>query len=484
MTRRYREKSRILAEQRPAGRERQSRAAMRIALAVPLAVFLIVFVSPIVGANQIEQPSTAKIKNLEDVQSPSTFPRTGKAAAKLSDLKTSKIKIDIPAVEKQSDYLRRNKFRPSLSSLPGKIWYSVKDGRAVRENTRGRTAILGIDPVLQSYAEGLLSEYRVPYGAIVAIDPKTGRVLTMASHSQVKPKGEHLAIKGGFPAASLIKVVTAAAAVEGAGLNGASQIPYRGGQYTLNRYNYKPNRKRDRRKMTLANAVGKSCNPAMARVALRFLTPKLLAKYAYQFGFNQQLAFDAPLAVSEFSEPETDFAFARAAAGFQNATISPLHAALIAGAMANDGRMMRPYLIDRVVNSSGATEFLTAPSALGQVVKPSTAQEVMKMMSASVESGTARKQFRRRGNATLRSMDLAAKTGTLSGKNPKGRYYWLIAAAPLENPEVAVAALVIDPGGARINGTALGRKYLERYFEQRRVLKLAKSDARVEKHKS
>jgi cell division protein FtsI/penicillin-binding protein 2 len=90
------------------------------------------------------------------------------------------------------------------------------------------------------------------------------------------------------------------------------------------------------------------------------------------------------------------------------------------------------------------------------------------MMVATVEEGTARKQFRKAKSRRLRNMSVAAKTGTLSGKTPVGRYHWFIGAAPSTSPEIAVAALVIDPGGARINGTGLARKLLDFYFRDSR----------------
>ena len=98
-------------------------------------------------------------------------------------------------------------------------------------------------------------------------------------------------------------------------------------------------------------------------------------------------------------------------------------------------------------------------------------RELLKMMAMTVSDGTARRQFRR--SRILRKMDIAAKTGTLSGTSPKGRYYWFVAAAPVDDPEIAIATLVIDPGGARINGSGLGRQFMERYFLDRQNLTYA-----------
>ena len=99
----------------------------------------------------------------------------------------------------------------------------------------GHTLHLTIDPELQLYAQELLKANQVPWGAVVAIDPKTGKVLALASHSEVQPSERSVALRSGFPAASLFKIVSAAAAIEESGLIPESVIRYRGGDYTLNR---------------------------------------------------------------------------------------------------------------------------------------------------------------------------------------------------------------------------------------------------------
>jgi hypothetical protein len=330
---------------------------------------------------------------------------------------------------------------------------------------------LTLDNDLQERAEKLLKDFRVPYGSLVAIDPQTGRVIAMASHSETDPDTAHIALRATFPAASLFKIVTAAAAIEHAGLDRESVIRYRGGNYTLNRYNFAPS-SRDRKRMTLGLALGKSCNPAFARIALRHLNADTLSRYAGYFGFNRSLGFDVPMEESLFEFPEGDYATARTAAGFQNAKISPLHAAMIAASIGNRGVMMRPYLIDRFEDSS--TSYRAKPTVLGRAVLPSTAAEVLRAMESSTTDGTARKQFRRTNSRTVKTMRIASKTGTLSGHNPEGVYHWFVAVAPADNPQVAIAALVINKGPIRLKGTGLGRRFLEYYFEAEPKLQTVK----------
>lgn len=341
------------------------------------------------------------------------------------------------------------------------------DSRAYVLDGSGNRLFLTLDAPLQLKAMELLERHRVPWGAIVALDPKTGRVLAIASHSEEEPLGKPVALRATFPAASLFKIITAAAAVERAGMTGSDRINFRGGNYTLSRYNALPNPKLDRRSMTLAEALGKSVNPAFARVGLNNLSAGMLEHYAHSFGFNAPLPFDMPLEMSTFERPSTDYDTARTAAGFGPVTVSPLHAAALTGSIANNGLMMRPYIVDRVVSNDGKIRYQAKSSPMRTTVSASTARELLSMMQSTVETGTARRQFVRLQNPLLRSESVAGKTGTLSGTNPKGVYHWFVAAAPASAPEIAIATLVIDPGTARVKSTALGREILEQHFRGR-----------------
>lgn len=330
----------------------------------------------------------------------------------------------------------------------------------------GEKVVLTLDPDMQLAAESLLASYNLPYAAIVAIEPSTGRVKAMTGSSRVIKNAETLAVRSSFPAASLFKMITASAAVEKKGLASNTPINYRGGTYALGPHNYLPNAKSDRQVMTLAQAMGKSCNPVFARVALNYLSPNVIKQYASNFGFGKPLAYDFPLSQSTISLDSDGYSLARTAAGFGDAYISPVHAASIVAALGNNGMMMRPYIVEGVVLGAGKIRLLNNSIALKQVVKPSTSSEILTMMESTVTEGTARKHFRIASPA-LRDISVAAKTGTLRGPNPKGTYHWFTAVAPVENPRIAISALVIDNGRAQINGAGLGRRFLDKIFSTR-----------------
>ena len=377
------------------------------------------------------------------------------------------------AVEQSSENIL-NDFKGATYSLKHVGPFKNSDGRRYYEILpNGEKVVLTLDPGMQEEAENLLSYYNLPYSALVAIEPDTGRIKAMSGFSSAELNGQNLVARSSFPAASLFKMITASAAVETVGVTSGTPISYRGGTYALGKQNYLPNSKSDRMVMSLGQAMGKSCNPVFARVALNYLSPSVLRKYATSFGFGRQLTDDFPLRGSSISLGNDDYSFARTAAGFGDAYISPVHAASIVAAIGNRGLMMRPYLVEGVLLNSGRTKLLDNMRVMDQAINPSTAREILTMMENTVSEGTARKHFKL-ASPNLRNITVAAKTGTLKGPNPKGTYHWFTAVAPVENPKIAISALVIDNGRASVNGAGLGRRFLEKIFDQRSLTESAK----------
>ncbi len=318
-----------------------------------------------------------------------------------------------------------------------------------------------IDAVLQEAAERIVSRAHASHVALVAMEPATGRVLAMASRSKTIPD---LSLHSGFPAASIFKIVTAAAAVERASIVPTSTIRFRGGTYTLNQWNYKPDRKRDRRYMTVAEALGRSCNPVFGRIGLEYLNGDILRRYTRNFGFNSDLGFDVPLHASEAAIYDDEYKVSLTAAGFGEVHLSPVHAATMVSGLANDGLMPRPILIDRVVAKSGEVVYQAQPATLGRIVQPATAKRLLEMMEYTTTMGTSRKQFFRGGRAALPGIAVAAKTGTLRGEDPQGINNWFVATAPLDQPKIALAVIVVDPVHVSTKASELGRQLLQTYL--------------------
>jgi peptidoglycan glycosyltransferase len=239
-------------------------------------------------------------------------------------------------------------------------------------------------------------------------------------------------------------------------------INFRGGNYTLNASNYFPDTRKDVRKMALAEALGKSCNPVFARVGLRYSSSYLLRKYAKLFGYNSDLGFDVPLLDSMATIPDDSYELSRTSAGFGAVKMSPIHAAVMMSTIANGGALVKPRLVERVTTADG-TPIYEAPyrEVIGRSLQTETAQTLMNMMHNTTTVGTSRRDFS--GNNWLKQVGVkvAAKTGTLSGTNPRGLNRWFIAAAPIDKPTVAVAVLVVNPGNYLASPSRIGRQLIE-----------------------
>jgi penicillin-binding protein A len=161
--------------------------------------------------------------------------------------------------------------------------------------------------------------------------------------------------------------------------------------------------------------------------------------------------------------------FARTAAGFWNTSLSPLAAALLAQTVANDGVTLRPRIVRAVLRGKEVLyEFPSQPTVLRRALKPETAEEITQMMLNTVSNGSGYKSFHDgHGRSFLPNIAVAGKTGTLTREQENRHYTWLIAFAPAEDPEIAVAALVVNTPKWRIKGPDLARDVLRAYFAQK-----------------
>ena len=331
----------------------------------------------------------------------------------------------------------------------------------------GGTVVYAINDTLQQRVTRFLEEYKVPYGAFVAIEPKTGRVLALAGHSAVDPAWEKSAFYNLYPMASLFKIITASAALEQKKVLPETVFAFNGKLTSENPkyWSVRPHRKNQ--EMPLSVAMGKSVNPVFGRLASDVVGKDSLLSYTERFGFNQSLFPGTQVSPSRAAIPQNEDQLKLMGAGLgREVKISPLHAAAVMAAIANGGIMMAPSLVEEVKNNRGETVFARKPQQLKRLVTPETAGQLARMLSTTVSSGTSRKAFHdRRGRPMLASVHIAAKTGSIDGKEPAGHYSWFAAYAPIEDPQIALVALVINQNTWRIKATHVGEKALEAFFK-------------------
>jgi cell division protein FtsI/penicillin-binding protein 2 len=331
----------------------------------------------------------------------------------------------------------------------------------------GLQHIYTIQGDLQRRVHDYMAKYQVPYGVFVAIEPASGRILGMTSYSSADPSWAKRSVYELYPMASLFKIITAAAALESHKITPESVIEFRGNSYSENPRYWDASPRGRNNRMDVTYAMGKSINPVYGRVASDIAGKTSVMQSISRFGFNQELLPGIPAKPSQAGEPASNHDLMLMGAGLDHdVKISPLHAAVIMSAIANGGKMMAPGLTGRIVDDRGVEKETFTPRELRRLVTPETSASLTQMLSSTVLTGTSRKAFHDRRGRPLLDVTVAAKTGSIDGTDPKGHYSWFAAFAPMENPRIALVALIINPDKWKIKASQVGEQALQEFFKR------------------
>jgi len=349
--------------------------------------------------------------------------------------------------------------------VPQEIRKLLADGASERTMPDGRHVYLAIDERLQKDVFELFHRFDPPYGVCVAMEPKTGRILAMVGYRKGGEPDPWLPLKAIYPAASLIKVVTASAALEKGSVSPGDEIAYRGGIYRITKRGLHARTGRGVLTMSLEEAIAKSANSVFGRVAVDNVGSDVLEEYMRKFGFGQRIPFELPVETSQAEVPRDEYNLARTGAGFGEVYVSPLHMAMIMSAIAMRGEMPAPVLVDLVENGEGEALYEAQPSKWRDTVAPETAGALLRMMVKTIEMGTSRRTFGSPDKTPLlKDMEVAGKTGSLSGWTPRMRFEWFAGVAPVADARLAVAALVVNNSRWKIKGSYVGKEAFSAYF--------------------
>jgi cell division protein FtsI/penicillin-binding protein 2 len=211
--------------------------------------------------------------------------------------------------------------------------------------------------------------------------------------------------------------------------------------------------------------MGKSINPVYGRLACDIAGKTSVMECVNRFGFNQPLLPGTSAKESTAADPQSSHGLMLMGAGLDHEVkISPLHAAVMMAAIANGGKMMAPGLTDRITDRKGADKEVFAPRELRSLVTPGTATALTRMLSSTVTTGTSRRAFHDRRGRPRIDVEIAAKTGSITGSDPRGHYSWFAAFAPAHNPRIALVALVINQDKWKIKSAQVGEQALEEFF--------------------
>ncbi|MDR1710838.1 MAG: penicillin-binding protein 2 [Propionibacteriaceae bacterium] len=295
-------------------------------------------------------------------------------------------------------------------------------------------------------------------GAIVALDFKTGAVKALVSYPSYDPAQlathdldaskaaweklnadtdrpmANRATREIYSPGSTFKLVTAAAVMEELDLTPDSTVDASAFKLPGSTKTYKNNCGGD--EITLRQALMKSCNPAFARLGVEVGAEKLQAQ-AEKFGFGQRFLDDIGSAASKFPTDIDGAQTGMSAIGEYEVQASPLQMALVVAAIANDGIMMQPYVVESVVSENLATIYQREPQQALVPISVTTARGLQSMMETVVESGTGYR-------AAIPGETVGGKTGTAVTDRVRSPYAWFVAFA--KERHIAVAVFIEDAG--------------------------------------
>ena len=337
---------------------------------------------------------------------------------------------------------------------------------------QGGSIVLTINPQAQQAAYDALAGRR---GAAVALDPRTGAVLALVSSPSYDPNvlSSHdpaairkaytalqqdpadpmlnRAVNQTYPPGSTFKLITAAAALSTGTYSPETriasptllQLP----QTSASLRNFGGESCGDGKTSTLADALRISCNTAFAQLGLDLGAPAV-RQQAAAFGFGGTDLF-VPQRVSRSSYPAvlSPPQIAQSAIGQYDVRVTPLQMALVAAGIANQGRVMTPYLVGEVQAPDFTRLDLAQPKAYREAITPQVAAQLTAMMERVVQDGTGTA-------AQLPGIRVAGKTGTAERGRGEAPDAWFIGFAPAQDPQIAVAVVV--EGAGQLDSEATG----------------------------
>ncbi|WP_369370383.1 peptidoglycan D,D-transpeptidase FtsI family protein [Promicromonospora sp. Populi] len=381
-----------------------------------------------------------------------------------------------------------------LAGEDDSLWLDRLQNLITGEEAQGSSVELTIDPEVQQAAWNALGDYT---GAAVAIDPSTGAILAMVSKPSYDPNtlavhdaaevtatsetlindkpqvnsvnGEELrsiygplinrTINATFPPGSAFKLLTSAAAIEYNGMTPDTQIPAPD-TYTLpgtstDVENFGGESCSSTGEMTLNEALRMSCNTAFTGLADTVGRDDMQRMFQ-DFRFTESLEIPMTTSIGAYpgliggeDDDDSDARIALSGMGQGSVRMTPLQVAMISAAVANDGELMQPYLVQSVRDSDLELVSQTDPRRYASPFSASTAEALTEMMVSVVndDGGTG-------GGAQIPGVEVAGKTGTAQD-DPRSPTLWFTSFAPADDPQIAVA-VVLENEGQSTNETTGG----------------------------
>lgn len=351
------------------------------------------------------------------------------------------------------------KYITMLRDASGKL---LPNSASLQSNTKGNSVKLTIDIDLQRIAENELrlgvAAYGSVSGTVVILNPETGEILAMASYPTFDPNNlaeviegamKNRAISDQYEPGSTFKLITAATAIE-ENLSTSDEI-VDGNNGTLELGDVTITDEHPVGKVTLREAFEKSSNIVFSTIASK-ITPNQFFKYIRDFGFGNLNGIELPgEAKGIVKSPQQMDAITKRFLGFgYGIAVTPLQLAIAYASIANNGELMKSYIISEVKNSMGKVIISNKPEKIRRVISEGTSKILTGMLVGVVNKGTG-------SGARIQGFNIAGKTGTaqqiISGKYSKQNYTASFTGyLPAEKPQLLISIVLDKPTGNYYGG--------------------------------
>jgi len=326
-----------------------------------------------------------------------------------------------------------------------------------------------LDPKLQGLLVNAMDRKNSRFIGIVVMEAESGKIRALAGFDKTDPRANPC-LQSTFPAASLFKIVTAAAAVDHCGFTNHTPISFNGYKHTLYKSQLKESQNKYTHTISFSDSFAQSVNPVFGKIGSLRLGKELLETYGLGFGFNQPLDFELAVAPSHLAVTEAPYRLAEIASGFNNeTTISPLHAAVIVSAVLNQGRLVTPSFVERITDADGKLLYQSQTTWQRRAMTSKASAIVAAMMEETVQSGTARKAFRgQMRDPVLSQLRIGGKTGSISNRTNDLRFDWFVGFADAKDGsgQLAVAVMVAHEEYIGVRAGTYARMAITHYFKK------------------
>ncbi len=341
----------------------------------------------------------------------------------------------------------------------------------------GDNIITTLDVELQQAAYEALGDRN---GAVIALDPDTGKILAMVSKPDYDPNPASLseawadlvssdnmegqllnrATQGLYPPGSVFKIVTALEAIEEYPDNYLDYMYDCSGILYVDDYSIRCYHSTAHGSQNLAQAFANSCNGAFANLGLNLDLDKMYS-LAERLLFNSQLPLGMSYSQSAYNMTgESDeWEILQTSIGQGTTQVTPMHIAMITSAISNGGTLMRPYVMDSVQSAAGEEVRKFLPEAYGSLMTADEAEKLNELMTLVVTEGTG---------SALRdaSYQAAGKTGSAEFETGKETHAWFTGYAPAEDPRIVVTVIVEEGGSGGSTAAPVARQIFDLYLSR------------------